>query len=119
MIINDTRNRFQKGKIEAKVRFNELKWKSKEVLNWVKDHPREAILIVSIAMGVIGGMAKTVQKAEERHDMRTRVWDPVNGVYHHTKHEMTTKQKLEFEDRVSKGEQRGKVLEDMGVLRRW
>lgn len=118
MIINDTRNRFQKGKIEVRRKLDEMKWKSKEAINWVKDHPREAIMIASIIIGVVGGIAKTAAKVEERHDRDTRVWDPVNGIYHHTKHEMSTKQKLEFERRVSNGETRGAILDDMGLLRK-
>lgn len=126
MVIKDDRNFFEKAKVEAKVKFDRVKWNARRAWNWVESHPQEAIAIglatvnaIGLASKGVGTLANRVAKNRELRVQSCRVWDPVNGVFWNTKKPMTTQQKLEFERRVALGENRGDVLESMKLLSNW
>lgn len=117
--------RFTKFKENCERKKRELHWKIQKAKDWVCTHPTESVWILSVGTAVVstsvqGGMklADKVKKSREERDEKCSVWDPVNGIHWYTKKPMTTAQKLEFERRVSNGEDRGKVLDNMNVLRR-
>ncbi len=117
--------RFNKFKENCERKKRELYWKIHDTKEWVRNHPVESVWILSIGTGVVsagvnGGikLADRIKDAREERDEKCSVWDPVNGIHWYTKKPMTASQKLEFERRVSNGEDRGKVLDNMNVLRR-
>lgn len=95
----------------------------KKIATWVRDNPREALILGTGLFTAIGAATKgavrfgnMVQDAADKKLESRRVWNPVDGVYLYTKKPMTGKQKLEFESRVRAGESRASVLNSMGIL---
>lgn len=95
----------------------------KKIGAWVRDNPREAIILATGLFTAAGAATKgaaklgnMVQDAQDRKVESRRVWNPVDGVYLYTKKPMTGRQKLEFEQRVQSGESRASVLNSMGIL---
>lgn len=117
--------RFTKFKENCERKKRELRWKMRDAATWIRNHPVESVWILSVGTGVVSAgvngsikLADKIKDAKEERDERCGVWDPVNGIHWYTKKPMTTSQKLEFERRVSNGEDRGKVLDNMNILRR-
>lgn len=92
---------------------------------WIAEDPARAVTAAAgllTAVGICaGGCVKLINKVDQiniRNDERLRIWDPSMGVYWYSKKPLTALQKIEFERRINNGENRGEVLEDMGVLNR-
>lgn len=93
-------------------------------LNWVWNHREPLIIIapvVTAAIGVGGKALSNAQKAkvvkEEKEVKETNVWDPSTGKWVQTKKPLTTKQTIEFDERVKNGQSRIAALNEMGCLR--
>lgn len=107
-----------------------LAWKAsisvkiKGIWNWIKCNPFSAFMYIiygctaaSAVIGV-GGQVNKFMKENRKLPEDRRVWDPVHGFYWPLKRPMTTQEKLEFEDLVKQGYDRGTALEKMGLLSR-
>lgn len=125
MIVVDDRTWREKAKVKFEQAKDEIKWTTKKAVNWVNQHPAEAIALfagittsIGYATQQVKGLMKEVDARQMRRDERCRVWDPVNGLQWYTKRPMTAEQKLTFERRVREGEDRGEILNDMNLLRK-
>ncbi len=111
--------------VETKVKTTARKVKNDvtKIWNWMKDNPKEALILSTGFVTAVGGLCKgvakvgnMVQDAQEKKDSEKRIWNPVAGEYLYTKKPMTGRQKLEFEQRIASGEPRAQILHDMGLL---
>lgn len=117
--------KIEKAKRKAKRISKRIKDDTEKVCNWIRENPREAIILgtglftaIGAASKGVANMSRTIQDINDKKDESTRIWNPVDGLYLYTKRPLTGKQKLEFETRVQSGEARAAVLDSMGVLDR-
>lgn len=89
-----------------------VKHKACDAANWVVENPVEAIKI-GVGILTIVGVVKDVHMSRLKD---RKIWDPVNGIYWFTKRPMTGSEKLEFEHMVATGCERGRALDEMGLL---
>lgn len=111
----------QPTKDRIKLLWLKAKAKVSKTTNWVKDHPYETIGLATAGAAIIKETTKLGSKIAQYHedkDRENRIWDPSLGDWWEIKRQMKPVEKLEFEQRLARGETRGNILRSMGLLRK-
>ena len=84
----------------------------KDTAHWAVENPKEAALLSGLFIG-----AKNMFFDKERtyEDKRKTYWDGRKQWY--LRREMTTREQLELDRRLERGESAGEILSDMGLLK--
>ena len=100
---------------------DKAKEKAGKALEWCKDHPQEAAMIVG---GIVTGVAcvgKTIQKHDQTRqiaDLKDKyVYDRSNGHYFQLRRKPTSQEWIEIDTRKANGEQLGVILQDMRLTK--
>ena len=100
--------------------FERAKIKTKETVEWCKQHPEETVAILTVTVTGIGTITKFINKQYTLHEMKTlkerSIYDRSNGHYHIMKRVPTTNQWLEIDRRKRAGEAIGVILKDMRLI---
>lgn len=113
----------KKAKIEMKKR--ELKGKATEMWNKTKNFVGNNKETLAVAIPIVIGSGTKIVSAIKRHEsIKTESrhreldhYDPRTGTWSHAKRKLSKRERLELDDRYSKGESKIRILQDMGVLR--
>lgn len=104
---------YNKGKSKIKDVKDYVVRSVKDTAHWAVENPKEAALI----SGILLGAKKMFFDGKERtyEDKRKTYWDGRKQWY--LRREMTTREQLELDRRLERGESAGEILRDMGLLK--
>lgn len=112
---------FKEFKRKAKRTVEEARIKAAAFVETCRQNKEATIAVASILIPGAIELVKMGQKSSARKDKKKdedlRIWDPVEGHHWYLRRPLTNSEFLEMEARVRNGEARGRVLEQMGVLR--
>lgn len=98
------------------------KQKGKAALDWASKHKTEVIAGLTIAVPAVVDIVKIVAKKganDDERELKERfVYDRSKGHYYETKRKLKSSEWLQIDQRRENGEQLGRILDDMGVLKR-
>lgn len=116
--IVDIDERSFKEKVEWKI-YN-AKCRAKNVCHWVKEHPTQAMIIVTTAVGAISEVRRTGDRiakiADDRKSRLTVYCNDIQGRVR-LKHELNYSENLELRDRMSNGQTKFEALSEMNLLK--
>lgn len=103
---------YEKGKSKIKEAKDYVVKSVKDIAHWAVENPKEATLI----SGLLIGAKKMFLDGKERtwKEKRKTYWDGRKPWY--LRREMTTREQLELDRRLRRGESAGEILSDMGLL---
>jgi hypothetical protein len=112
-------------KRKVKNKWNRFKDGVKDGIDWAKENPGEAAVIITAgatALAGAGKIAKNVDRriSEHRETNRrlTEKYDPVTGSWLKIKRPMTAREQVELAERRQNGESTTVILSSMGILKR-
>lgn len=128
--MNENNETMEKAKNWVLDKFDAAKFRMKCAAQWCKDHPKEAVEIVGLALTGAGMLVKIGERqAKKAHDQNRMaikeleflsracsVYDRSNGFYYETIRPMTNYERNEFDRRKKSGERVGAILSDMDLI---
>lgn len=98
--------------------------KGRNAMCWISDNKDIAVPIITatlITAGKVFSVARDIARSNRvrrlERNQNSRVWDPVSGHFWYLKRPLYREEQLWFEQQLEKGVSRGRLLEDLGVLK--
>ena len=94
--------------------------KKDKFIEYCKENPNTVAGVLIVAIPFIGRVLLAILRIireylEDRHD-RTDYYDPRTGEHWFTRRPLSSREKLNLEQRYNNGESKGKILHDMHLL---
>lgn len=117
----EEKNIFEKAKDFVKTGFEKVKTGAKVVgdaaMEVLSENPILLIPVISAVTAVLGGGIKKLQEHNEDRIEACKVPNVLTGVDYQLKHPMTNEENQEYENRLIGGQNPGRALDEMGLLK--